>query len=105
RGHVVTNYHVIAGATGARVRLADQRELPARLVGASPAHDLAVLQIEVADKPVGALPVGSSSDLKVGQSVFAIGNPFGLDWTLTTGIISALDRSLPTEEGGLIEHL
>ena len=75
------------------------------MTGVSPAHDLAVLRIEV-DKPPPAIPIGSSHDLRVGQNTLAIGNPFGLDWTLTTGIISALDRALPTEDGrGLIEHL
>jgi S1-C subfamily serine protease len=105
RGHLVTNYHVVAGAAGALVRLADGRESNASLVGVSPAHDLAVLRIDVGDHPV-PLPVGTSGDLQVGQSVFAIGNPFGLDWTLTTGIVSALDRSLPAGDGRyLIEGL
>jgi S1-C subfamily serine protease len=105
RGHVVTNFHVVAGAAEARVRLSDGRELGAALVGVSPAHDLAVLRIDGANRPA-PLPVGTSGDLKVGQKVFAIGNPFGLDWTLTTGIVSALDRSLPAADGrSLIEHL
>ncbi len=103
--HVVTNLHVVQGASEAVVRLADGRELPATLVGASPAHDLAVLRLELdADRPP-PLPLGSSHDLKVGQKVVAIGNPFGLDWTLTTGIVSALDRSLPSGSGPTIEHL
>jgi S1-C subfamily serine protease len=105
RGHVVTNHHVIAGASGASVRLSDGRDAAASLVGSSPAHDLAVLRIDVSSLPP-ALPIGRSGDLKVGQGTFAIGNPFGLDWTLTTGIVSALDRSLPAEDGRtLIEHL
>ena len=105
RGHLVTNYHVVAGAAAARVQLADGREADASLVGASAAHDLAVLKIDVANPPA-PLPLGSSHDLKVGQTTYAIGNPFGLDWTLTTGIISALDRALPSEDGrSLIEHL
>jgi S1-C subfamily serine protease len=105
-GHIVTNRHVMAGASGgARVRLSDGRDLEATLVGVSAAHDLAVLKVNLANLPP-PLPLGSSSDLRVGQSTFAIGNPFGLDWTLTTGIVSALDRSLPTEDGrSLIEHL
>jgi S1-C subfamily serine protease len=105
-GHIVTNRHVVAGASGgARVRLSDGRDVQASVVGVSPAHDLAVLKVDLSTMPV-PLPLGSSSDLRVGQSTFAIGNPFGLDWTLTTGIISALDRSLPTEDGrSLIEHL
>jgi S1-C subfamily serine protease len=105
RGHVVTNLHVIAGAAEASVRLNDGRDYPAGLVGASPAHDLAVLQIRVPFNLPPPVPIGTSSDLKVGQKVFAIGNPFGLDWTLTTGIVSALDRSLNGEDGRTIQHL
>ena len=105
-GHIITNRHVVAGATGgARVRLSDGRDTEATVVGVSAAHDLAVLKVNLASLPP-PLPLGSSSDLRVGQNTFAIGNPFGLDWTLTTGVVSALDRSLPTEDGrGLIEHL
>jgi S1-C subfamily serine protease len=104
-GNIVTNFHVVAGATGARVRLSDGRDVAATLVGVSQAHDLAVIRVEVPRSPP-ALPIGTSHDLQVGQRTFAIGNPFGLDWTLTTGIISALDRSLPSEDGrSLIEHL
>ncbi|WP_299360491.1 trypsin-like peptidase domain-containing protein [uncultured Paracoccus sp.] len=105
RGHVVTNNHVIEGATGAIVRLADGSAFPARLVGTAPEHDLAVLRIDAgADQPP-PLPRGGSADLRVGQSVFAIGNPFGLDWTLTTGIVSALERELPGERGHRIRGL
>ncbi len=105
-GHVVTNFHVIQGASDATVKLADGRDYQAALVGVSPAHDIAVLKIGVGFKRPPAVPVGTSADLKVGQKVFAIGNPFGLDWTLTTGIVSALDRSLAGEAGGpAIEHL
>ena len=104
-GHVVTNFHVIQGASEATVRLADGRDYRAGLVGVSPSHDIAVLRIGVGFKPPPPVPLGTSADLRVGQKVFAIGNPFGLDWTLTTGIISALDRSLPTESGPTIDHL
>ena len=104
-GHVVTNHHVIAGASRAIVRLADGRAFPAHLVGSAPEHDLAVLQIGVGTGRPPPLPIGTSDDLKVGQKVFAIGNPFGLDWTLTTGIVSALDRELPNDEGGVIREL
>jgi S1-C subfamily serine protease len=105
-GHVVTNFHVIQGASQATVKLADGRDYQATLVGTSPAHDIAVLKIGVGFKRPPAVPIGASADLKVGQKVFAIGNPFGLDWTLTTGIVSALDRSLPSDDGGpSIEHL
>src|SRR5216117_2822144 len=106
RGHIVTNNHVIVNAAGARVRLNDGRDYNATLVGASPAHDLAVLRITVAHRRPPPLPIGTSADLKVGQKLFAIGNPFGLDWSLTTGIVSALDRALPHEEGkGALEHM
>lgn len=105
-GHVLTNYHVIAGASQAQVQLADGRQLSARLVGASPQHDLAVLKIGgVGFKAPARVPIGTSADLQVGQTVFAIGNPFGLDWTLTKGIVSALDRTLPNESGTDIRHL
>jgi S1-C subfamily serine protease len=104
-GNIVTNFHVVAGAAAARVRLSDGRDFGAKLVGASPAHDLAVLRVN-ASSALTPVTIGTSSGLMVGQKAFAIGNPFGLDWTLTTGIISALDRSLPAEDGrSLIEHL
>ena len=106
QGHVVTNNHVVQGASEARVRLNDGRDYAASLVGASPAHDLAVLRIRVPQRPPAPLPIGTSADLKVGQKVFAIGNPFGLDWSLTTGVVSALNRSLPAEDGStLVEEL
>jgi len=105
-GHVVTNYHVIEGASTATVKLADGRDYQATLVGASPSHDIAVLRIAIDFKRPPPVPIGTSGDLRVGQQVYAIGNPFGLDWTLTTGIVSALDRSLAPENGGRqIEHL
>lgn len=94
QGHVITNNHVIEGASTARVRLNDGRSYDASLVGSSPEHDLAVLKIRVPFDPPPPVPIGRSSNLKVGQKVFAIGNPFGLDYTLTSGIISALNRSL-----------
>lgn len=105
-GHVVTNFHVIEGASEATIKLADGRDYRAALVGLSQAHDIAVLRIGVDFKHPPSVPIGTSHDLKVGQKVFAIGNPFGLDWTLTTGIVSALDRSLASGSGGpQIQHL
>lgn len=104
-GHIITNLHVIKGASEATVRLADGRDYKASLVGASPAHDIAVLRIGIGFQRPAPVPIGTSSDLKVGQKVFAIGNPFGLDWTLTTGIVSALDRSLPGGDGRTIDNL
>ncbi|MCB1791826.1 MAG: trypsin-like peptidase domain-containing protein [Gammaproteobacteria bacterium] len=104
-GHIVTNNHVIEGASEATIRLNDGRSYRAVLVGRSPAHDLAVLRINVPIDPRPPVPIGTSHDLKVGQKVFAIGNPFGLDYTLTSGLVSALDRSLEEENGSTIEHL
>ncbi len=105
-GHIVTNFHVIEGASEATIKLADGRDYKAALVGVSAAHDIAVLRIGIGFKRPPPVPIGTSHDLKVGQKVFAIGNPFGLDWTLTTGIVSALDRSLPSESGTTsIQHL
>lgn len=105
-GHIVTNAHVIQRAVRADVSLADGRVLPARLVGTAPQYDLAVLQVDLDGVAVQPITTGESVDLKVGQSVLAIGNPFGLDWTLTTGIVSALDREIPIGNGvieGLIQ--
>jgi S1-C subfamily serine protease len=105
QGRVVTNFHVIRGAQEALVRLGDQRSFQARLVGASPEHDIAVLQIDVPTDLPAPIPVGSSAELRVGQQVLAIGNPFGLDHTLTTGIVSALNRTVDNESGGVIENV
>ena len=95
-GHIVTNFHVIEGGSSARVTLADQTTWPARLVGAFPDRDLAVLKIDAPREKLPPLPIGTSRDLQVGQRVYAIGNPFGLDQTLTTGIVSALNREIPS---------
>ena len=93
-GHVVTNFHVIQEGSGARVTLADQSSWPAKFVGAFPDRDLAVLKIDAPASKLPAIPLGSSHDLQVGQRVYAIGNPFGLDQTLTMGIVSALNREI-----------
>ncbi len=94
QGHIVTNYHVIKGHKTAKVKLSDQKSYIADIIGTSPRHDLAVLKIRDNIKMPRPVRVGRSKNLQVGQKVFAIGNPFGLDHTLTTGIISALGRSL-----------
>jgi S1-C subfamily serine protease len=104
-GHVVTNLHVVADAAEATIRLADGKDYPATLVGVSAAHDIAVLKIRIPTSAALPIPIGTSHDLLVGQKVYAIGNPFGLDWTLTVGIVSALDRSLTGENGVLNQHL
>ena len=93
-GNIVTNFHVIQGASGARVTLSDQSTWKAALVGAFPDRDLAVLRIDAPKEKIKAIAIGNSRDLVVGQKVYAIGNPFGLDQSLTTGIVSALDREI-----------
>jgi S1-C subfamily serine protease len=93
-GHVVTNFHVIRGADAAQVTLANHSTWKAKLVGAYPDKDLAVLYVEAPKDQLRPIPIGSSADLQVGQKVFAIGNPFGLDQSLTTGVISALGREI-----------
>lgn len=93
-GNVITNFHVIQNADAAQVTLADQSTYKARVVGVAPDKDLAVLRIDAPAAKLQAIPLGTSRDLQVGQSVFAIGNPFGLDQTLTTGVISALNREI-----------
>ncbi|MFT4275266.1 MAG: trypsin-like peptidase domain-containing protein [Rhodopseudomonas sp.] len=95
-GHVVTNNHVIQNASQLGVRLASGEFVTARVVGAAPNYDLAVLQLERPQTPLRPIAIGSSEDLQVGQATFAIGNPYGLEQTLTTGIVSALRRRLPT---------
>ncbi|MBM4266060.1 MAG: PDZ domain-containing protein [Deltaproteobacteria bacterium] len=93
-GHIVTNFHVIRGADRARVTLSDQSTFEARLVGVAPEKDIAVLDIEAPPESLHPVPLGRSESLLVGQRVHAIGNPFGLDHTLTTGVISALGREI-----------
>ena len=98
-GHVVTNFHVIENARRIVVHLdAGKEAIPADFVGGAPEYDLAVVKLKQVPSGLKPIPLGTSRDLKVGQSVIAIGNPFGLSRTLTTGIISALDRYLPTQE-------
>jgi S1-C subfamily serine protease len=99
RGHVVTNFHVLKGAQRIQVRLDSGEAIDASFVGGSPDHDLAVVRLRSIPDNIKPIPIGSSINLQVGQAVFAIGNPFGLTRTLTTGIISALDRRLPTAGG------
>ena len=93
-GHIVTNFHVIQNADAAQITFADQSVFQARLVGFFADKDLAVLKVDAPKGKLKPLPLGRSDDLQVGQKVYAIGNPFGLDQTLTTGIISALGREI-----------
>ncbi len=102
-GHVVTNFHVVEGADRWRVTLADQTTWNAVPVGVAPDKDLAVLRIDAPVQHLTPILVGSSAQLEVGQKVFAIGNPFGLDQTLTTGIISGLGRQIRSQTGRNID--
>jgi 2-alkenal reductase len=104
-GHIVTNDHVVGGTSSLAVRLATGQVLRAQIVGMAPNYDLAVIRVDNTRSLPPPVPIGTSDDLKVGQLVFAIGNPFGLDQTLTTGIISALKRRLPTSGGREITNV
>jgi serine protease Do len=91
-GLIITNEHVVAGAARIKVQLVDGRDLPAMLIGADQSFDLAVLKVEAPDRPLPALRLGTAADLLPGETVIAIGNPFGLSHTVTSGVISALHR-------------
>ena len=102
-GHIVTNYHVIYGADAITVTLADRTEYKAKVIGADPDHDVAVLQIQAPEAALQPVTIGNSQSLRVGQKVLAIGNPFGLDHTLTTGVVSALGRTIKSMSNRTIE--
>lgn len=93
-GHIVTNYHVVEGASALNVTLADNTTYNADLIGVAPSKDLAVLKIKAPAHLLNPIPIGTSGNLQVGQKVLAIGNPFGLDHTLTVGVVSALGREI-----------
>lgn len=101
-GHILTNAHVVAGANRVMVTLPDGRKLPAGVLGAEAGQDLAVLRVAAGNLPVAEL---SATPLRVGQLVVAIGNPYGLDFTVTAGVVSALNRSLPINSTQKLEHL
>ncbi len=101
-GHIVTNNHVIENAESVEVTLVDGTALPARVVGADPVSDLAVLQVQAPPDKLSPVELGQSASLKVGQRAIAIGNPFGLDRTLTVGVISSLGRPLELENGSFM---
>jgi len=103
QGHIVTNFHVIYGANSIKVTLGDRSEYKAAVIGVDPDHDLAVLQIQAPADVLWPVTVGTSQDLRVGQKVLAIGNPFGLDHTLTTGVVSALGRTIKSLSNRTIE--
>jgi S1-C subfamily serine protease len=103
-GTVVTNHHVVAGATQVQVTVGG-RNYRATVINASPNHDLAVLRLQGDVSGLTPLPLGSSTELRVGQTAIVIGNPFGFDQTMTTGIVSALNRTLQSEQGTLMHGL
>lgn len=105
KGHILTNHHVIRDSEKLEVTLSDGSKWPARFMGSDPENDLAVIKIEAPEKKLTVIPMGDSSQLDVGQKVLAIGNPFGLGQTLTTGIISSLSRSIRSEAGILINDV
>lgn len=105
QGHVLTNFHVVEGAREIQVLLFDGSSRSAGIVGVDPATDVAVIKVDAPPDLLVPVAFGTSSDLRVGQRVFAIGNPFGLERTLTTGIISSLNRSLPTRSGRTIKSI
>lgn len=99
-GHIITNYHVIDGAQQISVTLASNDVFPAELIGGDKEHDIAVLRIEAPPELLVPVNLGSSEPLRVGQRVYAVGNPFGWDGTMTTGIVSSLNRNLPSRVEG-----
>jgi S1-C subfamily serine protease len=101
-GHIVTNNHVIEGADSIEVKFSDDVSFEAEVIGTDPANDLAVIKIDASQISLSPLQMGDSDNLRVGQRAIAIGNPFGLDQTLTTGVVSALGRPLQTEGDNLI---
>jgi S1-C subfamily serine protease len=105
RGHVLTNYHVVDGAREIKVTLFNGKDYEGRLVGKDESNDVAVVKIEAPAESLIPVTMGDSTRLRVGQRVFAIGNPFGFERTLTTGIISSLDRSLPARNHRVIKSI
>ncbi len=104
-GHIVTNYHVVAGAQSVRVSFSNNESMKARVVGKDPSTDIAVLQVKASSQALTPLPLGNSDDVRVGDSVIAIGNPFGLDRTVTAGIVSALQRQITAPNQYAIDHI
>lgn len=102
QGHIITNFHVIEGASEITITLSDGHDYPAKVVGLAPERDLAVLKVEAHPDILKPVKLGNSNRLRVGHKVLAIGNPFGLDTTLTTGVVSALDRTIQSPSQRLI---
>jgi S1-C subfamily serine protease len=105
QGHILTNYHVVEGANEIKVTLFDGETYPAQLIGHDAPNDIAVLKISAPPESLIPVEFGDSSKLKVGQMIYAIGNPFGLERTMTTGIISSLNRSLPSKSGRTMKSM
>ncbi len=105
KGHILTNHHVVANAQKLEVTLADGSKWPTKLIGSDPDNDLAVIKIDAPKEKLKVIPMGDSKSLRIGQKVLAIGNPFGLQRTLTTGIVSSLGRTIRSEVGTLIEDV
>lgn len=104
-GHIVTNFHVIEGASELHVTFDDETRVPASVVGYDPSNDLAVIKVEVGAEVLNVIPMGDSDELKVGRFVVAIGNPFGLQQTLTTGVVSSLGRVIQSPDGRFIGEI
>ncbi|MBI5747315.1 MAG: trypsin-like peptidase domain-containing protein, partial [Nitrospirae bacterium] len=105
KGDILTNYHVVEGAQRLDVTLSDGSKWEAKVVGTDPSNDLAVIRIDVPQEKLKVIPLGDSSGLKVGQKVLAIGNPFGLERTLTIGIVSSLGRTMRATNGRLMREI
>jgi S1-C subfamily serine protease len=104
-GHIVTNYHVVKGATRLEVSFSNDERLPARVIGRDPSTDTAVLQVNTRARALTPLELGDSDRVRVGDAVVAIGNPLGEDRSITSGIVSALDRSIAAPNGASIDHV
>src|SRR5207302_9235993 len=104
KGYILTNFHVVQGAQTIEVVLGDQSRHSAKFIGADQRNDVALVKIEPAKKPLAVLPLGDSAALQVGQKVLAIGNPFGFQSTLTTGVVSALGRTVQTGQNTMIDE-
>ena len=105
QGHIVTNYHVVQGSDIVTVTLGEGDSVPAEVIGVNPKNDIAVLKVNIDPAQLFPVKLGFSETLKVGQKIFAIGNPFGLNRTMTVGIISSLDRSLDSKSGEQIRNV
>jgi S1-C subfamily serine protease len=104
-GHIITNYHVVEGAKTVEVSFSDNESLKARIVGVDPSTDIAVLQVDARSRALTPLPLGNSDQIQVGDEVVAIGNPFGLDRSITSGIVSALQRGITAPNNYEIDHV